>query len=235
MPIRDRVRRIKRELRANNLNPRLMIGIAAIALAIMCAVGCTLMSAAPDDAEADEQRFSIEAKETTDSPEEDARICVHASGAVMRPGIVYLAPGSRVADAIEAAGGFSEDAARDSMNLARLLEDGEQIHVMTLAEQSSKQAAEYDKTAQGSPSNGPSSTSTTPSKGSSSQSGSGLVNINTATSSELQTLSGIGESKAQKIISYRESNGPFASVDDLTNVSGIGEKTLESIRSSICV
>ncbi|WP_165060255.1 helix-hairpin-helix domain-containing protein [Adlercreutzia sp. ZJ154] len=61
------------------------------------------------------------------------------------------------------------------------------------------------------------------------------VNINTADAAQLQTISGIGESKAKKIIAYRESNGKFKSVEDLTNVSGIGEKTLESIRDQICV
>ena len=80
-----------------------------------------------------------------------------------------------------------------------------------------------------------SSTDSSASSGGSASSNNGKVNINTADATGLQQISGIGPSKAQKIIAYREQNGKFKSIEDLTNVSGIGEKTLESIRDQICV
>lgn len=149
---------------------------------------------------------------------EPEQICVHIGGCVLNPGICYLRQGSRIADAVEAAGGMSEDAAVDAINLAKILNDGEQVIVQSKSDlmQQQTEVPAIDSAAK-------------------SQTGSGKININTASSSELQTISGIGQSKAEKIIEYREKSGPFKSVEDLTNISGIGEKTLESIKEYICV
>lgn len=102
--------------------------------------------------------------------------------------------------------------------------DGEQIQV-----QSAEELKAANDAAASSASSAPAGADA------SSQAASGKVNINTAESSELQTLSGVGESKAKKIIDYRQTNGPFKSIEDLANVSGIGEKTVESLRDSICI
>lgn len=159
-------------------------------------------------------------------PEAIQAICVHIGGCVAIPGVVSLETGARVADAVAAAGGLTQDAASDAVNLARVVEDGEQIIVPSIEQvRAAAQAADMPS------SQGASSQDSETASGASS----GKVNINTASSTELQSLSGIGASKAQKIIAYRESNGAFKSVDDLTKVSGIGEKTLESIRDRICV
>lgn len=149
---------------------------------------------------------------------EPEQICVHIGGCVLNPGICYLRQGSRIADAVEAAGGMSEDAAVDAINLAKILNDGEQVIVQSKSDlmQQQTEAPAIDSAVQP-------------------QTGSGKININTASSSELQTISGIGQSKAEKIIEYREKSGPFKSIEDLTNISGIGEKTLESIKEYICV
>lgn len=153
-----------------------------------------------------------------------AQVCVYVTGHVVHPGVVYLDEGSRVADAIEACGGMTDDASAESLNLARIVVDGEQIQVQSVAEM---EAASQPVASSGS--------SAPVASGPSSQVASGKVNINTADSSQLQTLSGVGESKAKKIIDYRETNGPFKSIEDLANVSGIGEKTVENLREYICI
>lgn len=143
---------------------------------------------------------------------------VHVTGAVGNPGLVELTCGSRVADAIEAAGGVTEDADLDLVNLARKVADGEQVHVYLRDEQVDVVSTEVLKGQQ-------SVSAVSP----------GLVNVNVATQVELEALPGIGPSTAQKIIADREANGPFSTVQDLTRVSGIGEKKLESISALVCV
>ncbi len=148
-------------------------------------------------------------------------LCVHVDGAVATPGVYYLDEGSRVIDAVEAAGGVRDDAVTATVNLAQELEDGQQVVIPAVGEESEVV---------------PGAGAGTGASGSaSSASFSGLININTASASELTALSGIGEATAAKIVADREANGPFASVDDLTRVSGIGEKKLEAIRDAICV
>ena len=150
-----------------------------------------------------------------------AEVYVDVDGAVVRPGMYRLKDGARVSQAIDAAGGLTAEADVTELNRASKITDGQKIYVPTVGEQ---QAAAAVGGAE-------SSTATTPSAGSSS----GLVNINTASAAELQTLSGIGPSMAQSIIDERTKNGAFASVDDLMRVSGIGEKKLAKIKDCICV
>ena len=154
-------------------------------------------------------------------------VVVHVTGAVIRPGVVTLGEGSRVNDAIGAAGGISPDADTQQLNLARVLTDGEQIRVPRIGEvlpdpapQPGAAVTPGTGTAPGKPGAG---------------SASGTVNINTASASDLEKLPGIGPALAQRIVEYRDSHGPFASVDALTDVPGIGKAKLEALREQATV
>lgn len=150
-----------------------------------------------------------------------AEVYVDVDGAVTRPGVYRLKEDARVSQAIDAAGGLTAEADVTGLNRASKITDGQKIHVPTVGEQQAAMAAGGADSAAAAASNAGAS--------------SGLVNINTASVSELQTLSGIGPSMAQSIIDERTQNGAFASVDDLMRVSGIGEKKLAKIKDSICV
>ena len=140
-------------------------------------------------------------------------ILVDVAGWVRRPGVYEFHEGDRVIDAIEAAGGAKRGAALDALNLAAPLQDGTQVLVPR-------------RSAPGSVGSAPSVVGgATSSK----------VNINTASATELEELPGIGEVIAQRIIDHRTANGPFGSVDDLLDVSGIGEVTLEDVRDLVTV
>ena len=147
------------------------------------------------------------------APGASGQVVVHVAGAVASPGVVTLPAGSRVADALEAAGGATADADTDQLNLARILVDGEQVRVPHQGEDASTWAAPPG-----------------PAQDAGTGTASGLVNINTASATELQSLPGIGEALAQRIVDYREANGPFTSIDELTEVSGIGPAKLEALR-----
>ena len=156
-----------------------------------------------------------EAPPAVEAAEEPAPIYVHVAGCVQVPGMYQLSAGARVAEAIQAAGGFTPEAQTESVNLARSVQDGEQVIVASVAQAApAATAGEVDASA---------------------ASGSGLVNINTADEEELQKVSGIGPSKAAKIVAYRKEHGSFAYIEDLTKVSVIGEKSLASIKDEICV
>ncbi|MDO5329690.1 MAG: ComEA family DNA-binding protein [Coriobacteriia bacterium] len=144
--------------------------------------------------------------EHNDEPKEASQIQVHVAGAVAKPGVYKLAQGSRIMDAINAAGGFTSEANQTSLNLAKTVEDGEQILIETNTAQTPQTSNDNGK-----------------------------VNINTADLSQLQTLSGVGPATAQKIIDYRSANGKFKSIEDLKKVSGIGDKTYEKFKDKICV
>jgi competence protein ComEA len=145
----------------------------------------------------------------------DTECTVYICGAVKHPGVYTFPDGSRVCDAVTAAGGLTKKAADGSVNQARVLVDGEQI---TIPKKSSGKAA--------------SSGADGDSSGSADAS---LVNINQADLSELMTLSGIGEAKAQLILSYREENGSFQTKEDIMNISGIKEGIYNQIKDSITV
>ena len=149
-----------------------------------------------------------------------AEVYVDIDGAVVSPGVYRLKDGARVAQAIDAAGGLTPEADVTGLNRASKVADGQKIYVPKVGEQSANAGGGADGVAAASP--GVSDAT-------------GLVNINTASASELQTLSGIGPSMAQSIIDERTKNGAFASVDDLMRVSGIGEKKLAKIKDCICV
>ena len=144
-------------------------------------------------------------------------ICVYVCGQVTAPGVYELPSDSRVCDAIEKAGGMLESASQDYWNLAETLQDGQMIYVPTKEEAGTEGRRSRESEA-GSIGND-----------------SGIININTASESQLMTLTGIGQSKAKSIIEYRTQNGKFSSVDELTNVTGIGEAILNKIRDQITV
>ena len=144
-------------------------------------------------------------------------IPVHVCGAVNNPGLYYLSSDSLKADALSMAGGFAPDAAMDYVNLAEMITCGEKIYFPY----SYELLEGYNLDAQESSQVNDSTTN--------------LVNINTATKDELMTLPGIGESKADAIIKYREKNGPFQNIEDVTNIPGIKEGVYNNIKEHIIV
>lgn len=155
-----------------------------------------------------------------------APIAVHVIGAVPRPGLYEFVEGARVQDAIDAAGGLLSSANVDSINLAALLEDGQQLNIpykagevpaesfsteeeLVLPTEESSENSEVENTE--------------------------LININTASLEELDSLPGIGPTIAQRIIDYRNENGPFNTIEDIQNVSGVGPSTFEEIQDLITV
>ena len=174
-------------------------------------------STIPDLYQSSSSTSSKEKVQTNSSKEEKTATYV-SDAAVKQPGVYELRSNSRVHDAIYKAGGMTADANSQSVNLAQKLTDeaviyvakeGEDVPVLGSSESPATSSAPAEKT--------------------------GKVHLNRATESELQTVSGIGQKRAQDIIAYREANGPFRSVDDLKNVSGIGEKTLEKLRDAFTV
>lgn len=140
-----------------------------------------------------------------------ALLVVDIAGDVRRPGLVRLPAGSRVADAIAAAGGLSPGATTDGLNLARLVKDGEQILVGAVA-------APPTATAR------PGATASP-----------GLLDLNAAGVGDLDALPGVGPVLAERIVAWRDAHGPFASVDQLREVSGIGERKFASLRDLVTV
>ncbi len=180
-------------------------------------------------------------------------VTVDVGGAVKRPGVYVLDVGQRIDDALDAAGGTKKDAAVSVINRALELEDGAQIYVPTKKQVRSGRyrklleagtVASFGSVTAGTPqtadtsSSGSTAGSGSASSGGSSESSSDsgtLININTADESELQQLSGIGEVLSAQIVSYREENGNFSSIEDIKNVSGIGDARFAAIADSICV
>lgn len=163
-------------------------------------------------------------------------ICVYVCGAVQNAGVYTLAPGSRVYEAIAAAGGLTEEAEPRALNQAQLLEDGQQITVYTREEIETVGSNSGSRTA-GLPADGLSGEAAggDGGAGSDSEAGAGLVNLNTAGREELMTLSGVGEARAAAIIAYREQNGGFTSPEEIMQIEGIGEKSYERLKDRITV
>ena len=145
-----------------------------------------------------------------------ATVCyVHVCGEVMRPGVYELEAGSRIYEAVELAGGFTQEAAASYLNLAQEIADGMKIEVPS--------EADLEKLPE------------TPAGTAGAVPDDGKVNINTADKASLMTLKGIGEAKAEDIISYRDSNGPFGSIEDIMKVPGIKNAAFEKIKDDITV
>ena len=176
----------------------------------------------------EESKQENEVQEKTEETE-NKKIIVHVSGAVKNEGIVELEEGARVANAIEKVGGVRDDAYTKDINYALKLEDGMKIYVPTIEE--TKQEKEEVNINSESSNYIISSNNTKTNENSNGQ----KVNINNADESELDELPGVGPSTAQKIIQYRKENGKFKSIDELKNVSGIGETKFQKIKDLICV
>ncbi|MFC8148995.1 helix-hairpin-helix domain-containing protein [Bacillus paralicheniformis] len=142
-------------------------------------------------------------------------VIIDLKGAVKNPGVYQMKEGDRVHDALKKAGGTEKKADEKQINLAAVLRDGMVLYIPFEGEEAAGSFSEADSRADGSSGD--------------------IVNINTASSEELQTIPGIGPSKAEAVIEYREENGMFQTIEDITNVSGIGEKSFERIKSSITV
>ena len=230
---------MKKKILAYVKDNRLFVGIISVLLVIFCLflwltcgagnsmeaetsytdISALSTSSSQKSSKALSERPSQSKTEATETQRE--QVTVDVKGAVTKPGVYTLKASSRVTDAIKAAGGMTEDADAKSVNLAASLSDEEVIYVANKDENVSVL--------------GQSGTGQVSDKGGQSVSKDGKINLNTATLEELQTISGIGAKRAEDIIAYRESHGGFQSVDDLKNVSGIGDKTLAKIRESIYV
>lgn len=192
-----------------NSQNRKTIKITAIALAaliIVAGIGVTLFF--KQQADTDKLLSADEINRAQNAQNNPSEIVVHVAGAVNAPGLVRLKTDSepRVANAIEAAGGATASADLDSLNLARVIADGEKI--------------------------------TVPDKNALSSSGAGaadIININTATADQLQTLPGIGKVMADNIVAYREAHGGFSTVEQIKEVDRIGDKLFEKIKDKITV
>lgn len=159
---------------------------------------------------------------------------VYVSGYVNNPGVYELSAGSRVIDAIDAAGGYSKEAYDNYLNLASLIADGQMIYVPSEEEiESGSIERGVASGADGSGAGGVTGGNGGGNGGNSSDSGT-LVNINQASKEELMTLPGIGESKADKIIAYREANGRFNSPEGIMEISGIKDGLYNKIKDKIC-
>lgn len=174
---------------------------------------------AVDDASSEAEPESSRGDGPLSDESEIQEVVVDVTGAVMAPTVARLPAGSRVDDAVLAAGGYAEDADLAAINRAALLVDGQKVHVPRVGEAS---AAEGSGSGFGQ-------------DVSAASDGSGLVNINTADASALDALPGVGPATAEAIIKDREENGPFASTEDIMRVSGIGEKKFENLKDAICV
>jgi len=164
-------------------------------------------------------------------PGSDRPVVVSVVGLVRTPGVVTLAPGARIADALQAAGGAVDGADTIGLNMARPLGDGEQI-VVGLAPISGQPPALGSSVASGSP---PMPGSPAPLSGSVKPKAGEVLNLNTATVEQLDTLPGVGPVTAAAIVAWRQSNGKFTSVDQLADVDGIGPARLEKLRALVRV
>lgn len=191
---------------------RLRTRLGAVVVLVLVALGCAvLVGALRQGGQTSEVVAPVPTAAESAAPAGGV-VYVHVLGAVERSGLYELAAGSRVVDAVAAAGGFRDDADQAQLNLARPVSDGEQLKVFVVGEAPAE-----------------------PPPGEGGVSSDGLIDLNAADAAALDTLPRIGPALAKRIIAWRDENGPFVSVDDLGQVSGIGEKTLEQLRDLVRV
>lgn len=218
----------------NNLTKNQKILIAIFVAIAVLLLGYTLWNLYSDNNsentyEEDLMINSTNTNENKSDPIDVApeKIVVYIVGSVKKPGIIELNADSRVSDAVELAGGLLEDADTSKINLAFKLEDGQKITIPSVNDKTDKNST-YEDYISNDPGDMISHSSSNSSKNA-------KVNINSATQTELETLPGIGPSIAAKIISYRNENGKFKTVEDLKNVSGIGDSKFNNVKAYICV
>lgn len=185
---------------------RLTVRVGAVVLLLLVALGCAVLVAALGN-HGGAQQVARQEPVASGAPVSGATIMVHVLGAVQRPGLYELREGDRAVDAIAAAGGFTDAADQTQLNLARFVADAEQLYVPALGEVPASVPGES----------------------------SGKVNLNTADAAALDTLPRVGPAMAERIIAWREANGPFTAIEDLLNVSGIGDKTFEGLKELVTV
>lgn len=197
------------EERASVPGKRVIVGLAVLAAVGLMGGYGVAMRARPRPT-----KLSLESAAPADG-QKARRLYVHVGGAVRRPGLYRLEDGARVDDAVQAAGGVLEDADLDALNLAARVKDGDKVLVPSR--------------------NGTAEASADTQAGGGGATSGGLVNLNTATIADLETLPGIGPAIARRIIDFRESNGGFRKIEDLLEVPGIGTKTFEELRDHVTV
>ena len=144
-------------------------------------------------------------------------IVIHVSGAVRNPGVYQLAPDARSQQAIEAAGGLLPDANPDGLNLAEHLADGQQVYVPRIGETPPQPTASPKGTRAATPSAGI------------------LVDLNTATVEQLEALPCFGSTLAERIVAYRQANGPFRSLEEIDQIEGVGPACIEKVRNQLII
>lgn len=159
--------------------------------------------------------------------EEKSQIIVHIAGEILNPGVISLDEGARIIDAINKAGGITNEADLSKVNLAYILEDAQKIYIPNVNEKEIIENMSSEIVKSG-------STQENSNTGEKLKNGE-KININIATQKELQKLTGIGESIALRIINYRKENGKFNTIEDIKNVSGIGESKFNKIKNDIIV
>lgn len=203
---------------------RVRVGVgAAVALAIVAAVVAVLVSATAEQGSSVDLGTPVPssagATDAAATATAGGRLLLHVTGAVRDPGIVDLPAGSRVLDAVAAAGGAADGADIAALNLARPVADGEQLVVPRVGDPPPAGGA-----------------GGVPSGSGSAGSASGApLNLNTATPAELETLPRIGPALAQRIVDWRAANGRFGAVSDLMKVSGIGQKLFDGLKDRVVV
>ncbi len=189
----------------------LFIGVIVVVAGIV--FSCTIKNKNAKTLSEEKTTESSKNEDESSKEESLANLCVHVCGQVKSPGVYYLNNTARVFDAVKAAGGFLEEADTQYLNLAQLIKDGEQIYIPSKEEVASGKVAESSKA----------------------KFDDGLVNINLASLEDLKTLPGIGDVKAEAIVSYRENVGNFSNVEDIKNVAGIKDSSFEKIKDYIKV
>ena len=200
---------------------RLLTGVAAGAVLAAAAAAFLFFEGGEEDEYINEFAVTEEVEDKTEEEiTEDPIMKVDIKGAVSNEGVYTAADGDRIEDIVRKAGGLTDDANPESINLAQRVEDQMVIHVMRNGEEAKVELTESHITGTG--------TAPTEAVGQ-------KININSASEDELQNITGIGPSKASAIIQYREEQGPFSSVEDLMNISGIGEKTFEKMKDQVTI
>lgn len=193
-------------------------------LIVVCICGCGKSTADYVDAgevEVEETESEVIDQEDLVETTSETEICmlyVYVCGEVNSPGVYTLPEGSRVCDVFSAAGGFTDNAALDYWNQARLLKDGEMIYVPTIEE--AKEREGNEKSQAESPIG---------------DNAEGKININTASKEQLMTIPGIGEAKANAIVAYRESHGAFSSIEEVKKVEGIKDGVFAKMKEYIVI
>lgn len=222
MTFLDDVDSLKAKVGIGSTSPLVLFGLSAVIIAVVLSIGFMAWGSFTSSGIVVEHSEKSTQSQEYENPSSQL-IYVRIAGEVSNPGMYELKQDARVSDAIDAAGGLTENADQLSINLARQVTDGEQIVVQAYIEAEPGNSESTGASGSGLPSS--SNTEVLSSK----------VNINTASASELTTLDGIGESTAAKIIAYRQANGSFASIEDIKKVSGIGDRKYEAIKDRITV